>query len=173
MFVLLLIFQSALQAQARWSPFCEACYKVLLYMQVLSRQQTRSYMFPSLLGRLGRRSLISLGTLALTPCKRPLVLFFMVTFGLVFLDLRNEPPMSALLKLKGLALRISWSAAIHPCWKCVVCVQPPDTHLIDSWFRRELRRRHALCKSTRSRSANGINGSEPGELCCRDGPKPK
>ena len=51
-----------------------------------------AHVFPSLLGKLGLRSLISFGSLALTPCKRPFVLFLMVTFGLVFLDLRSEPP---------------------------------------------------------------------------------
>lgn len=54
-----------------------------------------AYMSPSLLGKLGLLSLISRGNLALTPCKRPFVLFFMVTFGLVFLDRRRDPPMPA------------------------------------------------------------------------------
>lgn len=56
-----------------------------------------TYTCPSLLDRLGRRSLISCGTFALTPCKRPFVLFLIVTLGLVFLLRRKDPPILELL----------------------------------------------------------------------------
>lgn len=54
-----------------------------------------AYISPSLSGRLGRRSLISRGSFALTPCNLPFVRFFIVTLGLDFLERRREPPMLA------------------------------------------------------------------------------